>query len=423
MLATYSSWLATAEPAGVPAHPAYIYTFSIMAKILVGGVSGMARGSAGNYTFSVTPGYAAASGKPTQVVREKVGEVANPKTTAQALQRMKLGPASRFYNALEEILSNAYERVDYGLASRRYFMQKAMKQDGPYIPASVDRFIPAEYLVSEGSLPSFDLADRASMISGEGLRLLQSVFSTNSGSISLENFCAAVGVDANTQISFIIVTNDNGIFTPHYLGFNERVLISDLTFGAGEQYQVQVGFNGCYAFGLNNFESLPTDNIVAAAVILSVQDASGKWLRSTQRLQLNDIMYAQLYGADAMAAAIASYGPDASAANSVGSQWYLNLGINQPFNGRITSSRVTVTRADGANGPEDLAVGILSDNSYVIFGVYNGSTLTALIGVDRNLEYRVRTDLNASTLRVSALPPIVAWKDSYAVQAGWTLAE
>lgn len=393
-----------------------------MAKIRRGGVTGFARGRAGNYVYAVMPGSATKSGSREQIVRQAPDGVNNPKTTAQSLQRMKVGPAQRFYNAFKELLSNAFQSVAYGNPSRRYFLSEAMKAEGPYLQKGVDRFIPAEYLFSDGSLPSVKLMDRSTMFTTGGgqtsLNLNYPGITVTSGFVTPSDFADALGVGVDTQISFVVVTNNNGIFTPHYLGFDERVKIEDLPEDSITSNQQYVSF-------LLSKLDLPQENLVAAAVVLSRQDAGGKWLRSRQYMQVNDDLYNQLYSEDAFNAAVLSYSEEGSA-NALPSSWYYNLGLaNQPFPGRII---VGMNPAGYyVTGAEDMTPwiqanmgapvnGLYADGTRVFFGSMDGTTAKIICTDSVNsTEYYETEVANWDTTRNKQLVP---WKDAYAAQAG-----
>lgn len=304
-----------------------------MGKSKKGGVYGFLRGRVGSVSYSVLSAKRSKSGEKEQIVRILPDSVENPNSVGQILQRMKVKPAAKFYAALETILSNAFEGVAYGEASRRYFMKKAMEMvGGPYIPKGVDRFIPAEYLMSEGSLPSFPLV--RSQASDLNLHTSLTVAYEGGGTYTQQALADALGVSVNTQISIVIVNNENGVFVPHYAGFDERITIADLPSAALViNDQPQYG-NAAIQVANLGIAGLTMTNWVAACVILSIQDASGAWLRSTQNMVLNTQMYADLYSTDAQNAAIASY-QDTVANNALTNPWYLNLGMNQAFNGRI----------------------------------------------------------------------------------------
>lgn len=392
-----------------------------MAKIRRGGVTGFARGRAGNYVYAVMPGSATTSGSREQIVRQAPDGVNNPKTTAQSLQRMKVGPAQRFYNAFKELLSNAFQSVAYGNPSRRYFLSEAMKAEGPYLQKGVDRFIPAEYIFSDGSLPSVPYADRSAMVDS-GILVTGINVPGSSTSVTAEQLATALGVDVNTQISIVVVTNNKGIFELHYIGFSDRKTIGDLP--AGSYQKMAASAESPVGFVLSQL-NLPETNIVAQAIVLSKQDTGGKWLRSRQYMQVNDDLYNQLYSEDAFNAAVLSYS-EVDSANALPSSWYYNLGLaNQPFAGRIIVGQIPagyyVTGAQGltpwVQGTMGAPVtGLYPDGSRVFFGSMDGTTARIICtdGVG-STEYYETEVANWDTTRNQKL---VAWTDAYAAQAG-----
>lgn len=391
-----------------------------MSKIRRGGVTGFARGRAGNYVFAVMPGSATTSGLREQIVRQAPDGVSNPKTTSQSMQRMKLGPAQRFYNAFAELLSNAFQGVNYGNPSRRHFISEALKAEGPYIQRGVDRFIPAEFLFSDGSLPTVPYAARASMFRDGHLVTGLTGVRSFEAHVTPADLADALGVSVDTMISIVVVTNNNGIFEPHYFGFPDRKTIAELPAASIRS----VGLDSVVAFKLDEL-GLPTTNLVASAIVLSKQDAGGKWLRSRQFMQVNDDLYNQIYSEAAFNAAVLSYSENGSA-NTLPSSWYYNLGLaNQPFSGRIIVGQVPagyyVTGAQGltpwVRGTMGAPVtGLYADGSRVFFGSMEGTT-AKIICTDAvgSTEYYETEVANWDTTRNKTL---VAWTDAYAAQAG-----
>lgn len=399
-----------------------------MGKSKKGGVFGYLRGRVGDVSYSILSAKRSSSGKKEQIVRILPDSVENPNTVGQIMQRMKVKPASKFYAALETILSNAFEGVTYGETSRRYFMKKAMElQDGPYIPKGVDRFIPAEYLMSEGSLNSFPL-----LRSQASDRVLHTDIDLVVADLNPQGVANALGVPVNTQISFVIINNENGIFVPHYAGFDQRITIADLP----EAALVNTGVAPFGSFGIDvanlGIPGLTMTNWVAACVILSIQDASGAWLRSTQNMVLNTTMYNDLYSEDALNAAIASY-REASGNNSIGSPWYLNLGMNQAFNGRITAGapasvaidlsspwagRVvlgeeTINTSEGGFDYTEIRQSVfatdLTDNGLIVVLRNGVATTDPALTVGA---YRAAFGADAR--------PVLQWYNTYAAQGGYT---
>ena len=269
----------------------------------------------------------------------------NPKTAAQALQRMKLGPAQKFYSVFSELLSNAFEAVSYGGDSRRYFMSKIMKLDGPYIQKGVERFIPAAYPFSEGSLPSVGIEP----FSG-GTTVITLGVTTDQAEVTPELLAQLLQVSTDYQITIAVVNNVNGLFKPSYIAYDQRITIADIPEGAlGKNQNGNITISPA-AFGLD------ASAIVAMCVVLSTQDASGKWVRSTQDMVISEELRASIYSADAMEAAIYSY-QDNNAVNTINSEWYFNLGMAQAWPGKLTTSVLTISEF-GTPSQGDVVVGI-----------------------------------------------------------------
>lgn len=322
--------------------PESINAFFIMGKSKKGGVYGFLRGRVGSVSYSILPAKSSTSGKKEQVVRALPDSVANPQTVSQVMQRMKLKPATAFFNAFRELLSNAFQGVEYGDKSRRFFISEAMKMTGPYIQKGVDRFIPAEYPFSRGTLPSVGIVP----FDGGATKITLNAIAAEA-TITPEILAAALGVATDTQITVAVVNNNAGVFTPAYIGFDERLKIADLPAAAlgkdttSNQIQLDIAALG-----------LEASAVVAMAVVLSRQDASGTWLRSEQNLVISNQLRQTLYSPEALQAAIASY-QDESAVNTINSQWYYNLGLNQAFNGQVTFMSLAFT-----GGSADILVGI-----------------------------------------------------------------
>lgn len=398
-----------------------------MGKSKKGGVFGYLRGRVGDVSYSILSASRSASGKKEQIVRILPDSVENPNSVGQILQRMKVKPAAKFYAALETILSNAFEGVAYGEASRRYFMKKAMELvGGPYIPKGVDRFIPAEYLMSEGSLNSFPLV--RSQASDNLLHTTINVQSGDGQTYTKQALADAMGVSINTQISIIIVNNENGVFVPHFAGFDQRITIADIP-----ETALQISSNAAYGNAAINVAALDINgltmtNWVAACVILSIQDASGTWLRSTQNMVLNNTMYADLYNEDAQNAAIASY-QDTVANNALANSWYLNLGMNQAFNGRLivgVPANIPLPEENAFARYCVLGETMENSNGYMTISRNVFATDTTdnglIIIVDGGV---AKTDpaLTVAAYRTALgenAYPVKTWLNSYAAQAGLT---
>ena len=346
-----------------------------MGKSKQGGVFGYLRGKVGSVSYSVLSGNKTSSGKKEQIVRALPESVSNPQTMGQAIQRMKLAPAQKFYAAFAALLSNAFEGVQYGEASRRYFLSKAMSEEGPYVQRGVDRFLPAKYLFSEGTLPAVGIEQFSG---GTSVITLSATTTVEAAEITPAIFAAALNVSPDTQITVVVVNNVNGVFTPSYIGYDERLKIENLPtniFGKDANGHITLD-----PAALN----LDASAIVACCVVLSKQDASGNWLRSTQKMVISAELEQSLYSADALAQATASYQSN-STANAINSEWYYNLGMNQAFNGKVLTTFIPAIDA-GETGLAALAVlcGVQQIDGVVIKTLFttDGTASGQLVGSD-----------------------------------------
>ena len=332
-----------------------------MGKSKQGGVFGFIRGKVGSVSYSVKNAKNSSTGKTEQIIRALPESVANPQTAGQAMQRMKLAPAQKFYSAFSELLSNAFQGVAYGEASRRYFMQKAMSQEGPYVQKGVDRFIPAAYIFSEGSIPSVGVEP----FSGGATVITLSV-TTDAAEVTPAVLATALQVTTDYQITIAVVNNVNGLFMPSYIGYQQRLTIADVpTAALGKDAANHITISPAAL-------SLDASAIVAMCVVLSTQDASGAWLRSTQEMVISNELRASLYSADALEQAIYSY-QNNTTTNSINSEWYYNLGMAQAWGGKLTTSHLYVNQ-EGEPGEADVVVGLKQLDGRITRTVFATST-------------------------------------------------
>ena len=381
-----------------------------MAKSKQGGAFGFLRGKIGSMSYSISTAKRSKSGKTEQIVKPVPETVNNPQTVGQCMQRMKLAPAQKFYNAFSELLSNAYEGVAYGDASRRYFMSKAMKAEGPYVQRGVDRFIPAGYLFSEGGLPSIGIEP----FSG-GAEVITLGVTTTEETVTPQVLADALGVSDDCQISVVVVNNVNGVFVPSYIPYSDRLAIADIP-----DYVLDKDENNHITIAPAGLD-LDASRIVAQCVVISTQDASGKWLRSTQEMVISNELRAEIYGADALEAAIYSYQDGTNAVNSINSEWYYNLGMSQAWGGKLTTSVLPVN--DEGHPDDQLVViglqqldGRIKRTVFATATTDEGLIICVVDGEIKTFEGATVSQfrgLNGTSYNVEI------WKDSYATQLGF----
>lgn len=110
---------------------------------------GLRRGSTKSHTYQVYRGQ--------QITKDRVDSVANPQTSAQMHQRLKLAMLAAARAVLKGLVDHSFEGVTYGRDSLKYFMQANLGKDGmtnilAYIPKGAADTGLADYVVSKGSL-------------------------------------------------------------------------------------------------------------------------------------------------------------------------------------------------------------------------------------------------------------------------------
>lgn len=119
-------------------------------------------------SFANAVGYKSSLAKKSGEVfmREKVTEVKNPRSYAQATQRAKLTPAQRYYNAFRNVLDHARQGLPVGNRNRLAFMADAMKNVVPFVPkGSFELPVNVPYQVSKGALSALDQLTVANYVS------------------------------------------------------------------------------------------------------------------------------------------------------------------------------------------------------------------------------------------------------------------
>lgn len=381
-----------------------------MARSKQGGAWGFLRGKVGSMSYSILGADKSGSGKKEQIIRSLPESVKNPQTAGQTMQRMKLAPAQKFYKAFSELLSNAFQGIAYGDASRRYFMALAMKAEGPYVQKGVDRFIPAAYVFSQGSLPSVGIEP---FEGGATVITLANEVAEGTTTITNAEFAELLGVGEDYQLTVAVVNNVNGVFIPSYIPFDKRLQIKDLPEGTLAIADGKVTINPA-ALGLD------MSAMVACCVVLSVQDASGAWLRSTQEMIISNELRSSLYGPDALENAIYSFQSD-NTVNTVNSAWYYNLGLAQAWNGKLITVNMDLNQ-DGLADNKNVVMGIQQIDGRIVRTVFATSTddKGLIIFIEDN---KVKTSPVATVSEFKGLyygsgqyNNIEQWQDSYAAQ-------
>lgn len=296
------------------------------------GALGRVKGSVGNTTYRRIYGVANAS-----AVYDKVLEVANPRTGNQILQRAKMPPAQKFYEAFKSVLDHSRQGLQQGEITRRAFMSDCMKMRNrfPFVTKGFEGLVAGEYPISKGTMPeilvdefftlygekseaavTFDLA--SSLVGGTEV----DVISTNLLSLNPER------LQAGDELTFLFIATDDYTGNEAYPIVISFVLDDSSTEGVRAEFGSQDG----------KLKVVPTTidpegmDIVAAACIHS-RKIGDSWVYSRSTMSTLFDYWIKWQDAAAYNAMMQSYG--AAGYNSANSTKILKQATNQPFNGTI----------------------------------------------------------------------------------------
>lgn len=237
-----------------------------------------------------------------QGIRERNYEVSNPKSYAQAGQRMKMLAVQRFFNQFNDVLERGFEGVKYGALSRQAFLKNALSLPLSSIPSvSKDDVVvpPGEYLVSRGSLCQCSQSEAGDLaITMPYFR--DDEFDDHDGSwpltqTALEAYIANGGKEGD-QITLLVVRRNEVSFT--YDVYTTYVGIGNPVLGGCEDAQINPFGKGVVFL----------TGAVAAAIIISRDgDTADSHLRSTSIMAVDKAALPEYFTNEARLAARRSY--------------------------------------------------------------------------------------------------------------------
>lgn len=377
-----------------------------MATSLTGGAFGFLRKSIGSVTYRTST--SALDGKKRQVASLKPTSVKNPNTVAQIMQRMKMAPAAKFFDALSGILDHSWEGVPYGAKSRLEFMRRAMKNDpAVYVPYGYKNVAPGEYEISAGSLPSLPWRNE---LPSDAETIINTDDNLSAAAVEM---LKRYGVLEGDQITIARLVNVGG----QYEAELARVIVGvDAAWDTNISETIELNFDttGGSANGIK------AGNSAGIVVIVSRGKEAATAKRSNEKMLLLG-EYKNLLSLEAMNAAIASYQTQ-TAYNTLNSDWYLNQGSSQPYNGRIVSGNIAVTPTGGQSTvvtaaiSQQLVNGQIEQKLFTVDGTEEG----ALIGNDgQPVKVGQVTITYAMVNDKSELAGAEKWSADYLEQAGF----
>lgn len=297
---------------------------------LLGGVSG----KVGDLVLSKSNGK--------QVTRARNRSPKNPKTSAQALQRMKFGALAAFYSAFEkEILDHSWQGVKYGGQSHNFFYKNALTNSVkiPAVAMGSHSFVPSNYPMSRGTLQAVNVSYQSATELYTDIAFDWSANNSSDLGHFIDDFVSANPYYAGKQLTFVIISLEDGNFIPNVA----RIIFDKNAYTAAElNKQVSdIVINGIYFEGdefLAAFLDKPqTINIAAGCVIVSEWTGS-TWARSNADLALNEyVMPDSFFQGDYFSEALKTY-MSTSTTSTEFSDKYLNGAGSIPATGIIPVS-------------------------------------------------------------------------------------
>lgn len=328
---------------------------------------GLRSGSTKSLTFQVVNGK--------QVTKERVQNVKNPNTRNQIMQRMKLGPALRFYRALEQVLNHSFEGVPYGAKSRQHFLKLAMKRtDGPFMKKGNTEIPYSAYCVATGSLPQF-------LPNGDKYIFARMADSATLNNTTWGDVCKEMLKDGDykegDELTYVETGGLSTKIASAVIDTQNNVLLKDMN----------IVDTAGGAFDSHKF-FLPA---TGSAIIVSRKE-NGVWKRSTAFIYVGE---GNNDTPDALVEALNSYG--IADESSFGSSRILNRG--NAFDGLLKAVVVD---------DESYIIGVKSAGSKVVKGIFTttGTKEGFLISTDRS---ETKTKLSSKAELMKQYPNIWKW--------------
>lgn len=292
---------------------------------LLGGVSG----KVGDLVLSKLNGK--------QVTRARNRSPKNPKTSGQAMQRMKFSALAAFYSAFErEILDHSWQNVKYGGPSHNFFYKQSLSNSvkTPAVAKGSHSFVPSNYPMSRGTLQAVQTSFQDATELYTDIAFDWSANGSSSIGSFIDDFVAANPYYAGKQLTFILISLEDGNFIPNVAriifdksAYTEDVLNKQIT---------NIVIDGVYFEG-DEFLAAYLDKdhtITIAAGCVIVSEWTGTiWARSNSDLVINEyVMPKDFFQGDYFSAALKTY-MNSATANQEFSDKYLNGAGSVPATG------------------------------------------------------------------------------------------
>ena len=387
------------------------------------GPLGRVKGSVGNVTYRRIYGVANAS-----AMYDKVLEVTNPKTANQIIQRAKMQPAQKFYEAFKSVLNHCLQGRQPGEITRRAWMSMHMTSSfrrNMYVPRGWEGIVASPYIVSKGVLPTvgpaiFEDEKQRYDVPTFGLMYTKNETSENDVDILSANLLRENPnrLQVGDELTFLFLVTDD------FTGAEAYPLIVNFVLdpNTGGFVPLRMGGNqngGMWAMPLAM--DVDTYTCVAAACIHS-RKVGDKWQYSSEEMSLLVGYSVEWSNSRAYNQMMASYGAEGS--NATNGRRVLQQATNQPYNGHIA----TLTHMDSkrkitylASVRENVEASTFADN---IIGVFTsdgkaGGNLINQYGQPITIQPAEGEPKPVTPATVGWLGQTIEWYPEYINQLPW----
>lgn len=379
------------------------------------GVAGRIKGSVGNTTFRRIYGEANAS-----AMYDKVLEVSNPRTGAQILQRMRLAPAQKFYEAFKQVLDHSRQGIQAGEKTRRAFMAEVMSKGFPSMPYVVKGFqgvVGERYPLSKGTLPRIFSWPATTMEWVETSLNVSNGITLDTPANLLENLQAnnPGRFEDGDELTFVVLAGDDVNGSENY------ALIYSIVLSASDQETTIDEIVGMSQDNTLTFfpQFFTEDDSAFGAAVIHSRKVGEKWTYSNAEMDFDQDYYMVYHSGNAYRTAMASYG--AAGFNSPNGRKQLNLATNQPYNGAITKANGLVD----PNLESELKFTYLMSTTQIVDSSKQAQVVTSVFVKDGALvnEKGEQIKKTQGGQQVNVTPQMVGWaggtkvwKDAYLAQ-------
>lgn len=307
----------------------------IMGKLFHGPL-GRVKGSVGNVTYRRIYGVANAS-----AMYDKVLEVANPKTANQIIQRAKMQPAQKFYEAFKSVLNHCLQGRQPGEITRRAWMSMHMNSSfrrNLYVPKGWEGIVASPYIVSKGVLPTvgpafFDDEGLENDVPTFGLKYAPNIEEKKSADVMSAALLAANPdrLQVGDELTFLFLVTDD------YAGAEAYPLIVSFVIdtNTGVEIPLIMGGNKAGEMYVQPQALDPVTYACVAAACIHSRKVGDKWQYSSEEMSLLVDYSVQWSNTRAYNQMMASYG--AEGYNATNGRRVLQQATNQPYNGHIAT--------------------------------------------------------------------------------------